>query len=72
MYYGENCDAAFDAVRRLRHTSDLLATLDVATAERALDRLRASLAAHHTSDGVLFDSRAWIVTARSLDTSPHR
>ena len=72
VYYGENCDAALDAVLRLRHTSDLLATLDVDTAERALDRLRATLAAHHTSDGVLFDSRAWIVTARSLDTSSHR
>jgi SAM-dependent methyltransferase len=72
VYYGENCDAALDAVLRLRHTSDLLATPDAAVAERALDRLRASLTSHHTSDGVLFDSRAWIVTARSLDTSPHR
>jgi ubiquinone/menaquinone biosynthesis C-methylase UbiE len=30
---------------------------------RALRHLRATLAAHHSDDGVLFDSRAWIVTA---------
>jgi SAM-dependent methyltransferase len=72
VYYGEDCDAALDAILRLRHTGDLLATLDAATAKRALDRLRASLAAHDTSDGVLFDSHAWIVTAQTLDTSPSR
>lgn len=32
--------------------------------EAALDRLRAVLAAHNTPDGVWFDSRAWLVTAR--------
>jgi hypothetical protein len=30
----------------------------------ALRRLRQALEAHLTADGVLFDSRAWIVTAR--------
>jgi SAM-dependent methyltransferase len=63
VYYGENCDAALDAALRLRHISDLLATPDAATADDALNRLRASLTAHDTGDGVLFDSRAWIVTA---------
>jgi SAM-dependent methyltransferase len=71
VYYGDDCDAALDAVLRLQHISDLLATLDAATGEGALDRLRASLAAHDTSDGVIYDSRAWIVTGRSLDTSAH-
>ena len=33
-------------------------------AESAHRRLRATLDAHDTGDGVLFDSRAWIVTAR--------
>ncbi len=32
--------------------------------EAALDRLRDLLAAHDTADGVWFDSRAWLVTAR--------
>jgi SAM-dependent methyltransferase len=64
VYYGATCDAAYDAVLRLRHTRDLLANLDAATTEHARDRLRAMLRGHHTGDGVLFDSSAWIVTAR--------
>jgi hypothetical protein len=56
-------DAAYDAVLRLRHASDLLASLDPAAAAHAVDRLRATLVAHHTDSGVLFDSHAWIVTA---------
>lgn len=47
----------------LRSTKDLLANLDAATAEHALQRLRAILAAHTTDSGVFFDSRAWIITA---------
>jgi SAM-dependent methyltransferase len=66
VYYGANPEAAYDAVLRLRHASDLLSRLDVATAKHALDRLRAVFEAHATADGVLFDSRAWIVTARRL------
>jgi SAM-dependent methyltransferase len=64
VYYGPDPDAAYDAVHRLRHARDLLANLDPATAEHAVDRLRATLVAHHTDSGVLFDSHAWIVTAR--------
>jgi SAM-dependent methyltransferase len=64
VYYGPDPDAACDAVLGLRHASDLLACLDPATAEHAVDRLRATLVAHHTDSGVLFDSHAWIVTAR--------
>lgn len=66
VYYGPAPDAAYDAVLGLRHTSDLLARLDAATAANAVDRLRTTLAAHHTRNGVQFDSRAWIVTARRL------
>lgn len=64
VYYGPDPDAAYDAVLGLRHASDLLASLDPATAEEALDRLRATLVPHHADSGVHFDSRAWIVTAR--------
>jgi ubiquinone/menaquinone biosynthesis C-methylase UbiE len=66
VYYGPDPDAAYNAVHRLRHARDLLASLDPATAEHAVDRLRATLVAHHADSGVLFDSRAWIVTARRL------
>ncbi len=33
-------------------------------AERALERLRETLTAHESGDGIWFDARAWIVTAR--------
>ncbi|MGH9214852.1 MAG: class I SAM-dependent methyltransferase [Acidimicrobiales bacterium] len=63
VFYGPDPGAACDAVLGLRHARDLLAGLDAPTAEHALDRLRATLAAHDTGSGVHFDSRAWIVTA---------
>jgi hypothetical protein len=64
VYYGPDSATAHELVLGLRDTKDLLADLDVAEAEQALRRLRATLAAHETGSGVLFDSRAWIVTAR--------
>ena len=42
---------------RLRHARDLLDRLDATTAESARHRLRATLDAHDTGSGVLFDSR---------------
>jgi ubiquinone/menaquinone biosynthesis C-methylase UbiE len=65
VYYGPDVGAASDAILALRHARNLLASLDGLTAEHALDRLRAMLAAHATGEGVQFDSRAWIITARS-------
>jgi len=38
--------------------------MDAALAQRVLVRLREMLAAHETGRVVLFDSRAWLVTAR--------
>jgi len=64
VYYGRDSATAYDFVLGLRDTKDLLANLDAATAEHALQRLRATLAVHDTGSGVFFDSRAWIITAR--------
>jgi hypothetical protein len=64
VYYGPDAAAALDLVRDMKQPRDLLARLDAAAAERALIRLREMLAAHETGRGVLFDSRAWLVTAR--------
>jgi SAM-dependent methyltransferase len=64
VYYGPDVDTAYGIVRSMKCTSDMIASLDAAAAERASDRLRAVLAAHTTKEGVLFESRAWIVTAR--------
>jgi hypothetical protein len=41
----------------------MLADLEPTTTRHALQRLRATVAAHDTGNRVLFDARAWIVTA---------
>jgi SAM-dependent methyltransferase len=64
VFYGPDANAAFDAVLRFQDTKDLLADLDATAAEHARQRLRATLTAHETVDGVSFDARTWIVTAR--------
>ncbi|HET6295217.1 MAG TPA: methyltransferase domain-containing protein [Kribbella sp.] len=68
VYYGPDAEAALNAARSLMVTKDLLADLDPAQTEDALQRLRATLTTHHTADGIWFDSRAWIITAH---TSAH-
>lgn len=64
VYYGRDSATACEAVLGLRHVRELLADLDPARADHARRRLLLALAAHETDDGVLLDSRAWIVTAR--------
>ena len=64
VYYGPDVAAALDWVRSFACTSEILKRLDPAAAARAAGRLREALAAHLSDDGVWFDSRAWIVTAR--------
>jgi SAM-dependent methyltransferase len=62
--YGPDVAAALDWVRSFACISEILKRLDPAAAARAAGRLREALAAHLSDDGVWFDSRAWIVTAR--------
>jgi len=64
VYYGPDAAVALDVVSGLRSTRDLLAGMDAGQAEKALERLRATLAAHLTGEGVLFDARTWIIAAR--------
>lgn len=64
VYYGPDVAVALDVVSGLRSTKDALAGMDAGQAERALDRLRNVIAAHQTGDGVLFDARTWIISAR--------
>jgi hypothetical protein len=56
--------AALDCVRGFTCTSEVLKRLDPAAAARAVGLLRDALAAHTNDEGVWFNSRAWIVTAR--------
>jgi SAM-dependent methyltransferase len=54
-----------DAVRfTATHNAPVLDGYEEATRRRALDQLRALFEAHHTPDGVLFDSATWLVRAR--------
>jgi SAM-dependent methyltransferase len=64
VYYGPDVAAALAWVGGFTCTNDVLQRLDPAGTERALQRLRNTLAAHAGDDGVWLDSRAWIVTAR--------
>jgi hypothetical protein len=66
VYYGDSVEAAFEWVGRFQITREMLQSLDVVAAERAREKLRKTLANHYREQGVWFDSRAWIVTARCL------
>jgi hypothetical protein len=58
--------AALDWVRGFTCTSEGLKRMDSAAAAHAIGRLREAFAAHLSDDGVWFNSRAWIVTARRI------
>ena len=64
VYYGPDVGAALIWVRGFACTNEVLKRLDPAAAARALERLRQTLAAHASRNGIWFDSRAWIVSAR--------
>jgi SAM-dependent methyltransferase len=64
VYYGPDVAAALDWVRGFTCTSETLKRLDPDAASRAVGRLRETLSARLSDDGVWFDSRAWIITAR--------
>ena len=65
FYAGTNTGDAFSFVRGIPVVQGLLEDLDEATTARALEQLRTTLAAHETSDGVRFDSRAWLISAHT-------
>ena len=60
VFYGADVNAAYDAVMSLQICGAHAASSEVK------QRLCDMLEAHLTSDGVLFDSRAWIISARRL------
>lgn len=64
VFYGADVDAAFEFVSGFSTVQEKVARLDTRPREQALDRLRCLLTEHQQADGVWFDSRAWIVTAR--------
>jgi ubiquinone/menaquinone biosynthesis C-methylase UbiE len=64
VYYGPDVATALDWVRGFTCTSEVLRRLDPTAAARAVGRLRETLSAQLSDDGVWFNSRAWIITAR--------
>lgn len=70
VYYGDSIEAALDWIGGFQGTDDLLRSLDDASAEREQDRLRGIAAQHYRDDGIWFDSRAWIVSARCHGGEP--
>ena len=64
IYYGRDVAEALEWVRGFTCTKEVIEHSGTASAERALGRLRTTLAAHAGRDGIWFDSRAWIVKAR--------
>lgn len=62
VFYGPDVDTAFEAVAGFPFVREALARTDQPAGEAAR-RLRDLLETHTTAEGVLFDSRAWIVTA---------
>jgi SAM-dependent methyltransferase len=60
---GDDPDDAFAYARGLGFSRRLLQDLDDATSARALDALRATIDAHDTGRGVVFDSACWLIGA---------
>ncbi len=66
IHFGRDVAAALEWIRGFTCTREALVGRDTASADRALGRLRKTLGAHASGDGVWFDSRAWIVKAHRL------
>ena len=65
VLYGQDIAAALEFVRGFQNVSAALASMSSSAAARALERLRATLAAHSTdSQGVALGSRSWLITGR--------
>jgi SAM-dependent methyltransferase len=63
-YVGTDTDDAYRFVSGLQPVLVMLEDLDESTRAQALDNLRGVVAAHDTSEGVIFGSASWVVTAR--------
>jgi SAM-dependent methyltransferase len=67
VFYGPDAESAYEIVCSMSMTRDVLSRLGTSEARSARSRLRRLLADHETSQGVAFDSRAWLVTAKRVD-----
>ena len=63
--FGADAGDAFAFMKTLGVTKGLIESLDADGEERALDALQQAIVQHDTGQGVLFDSSAWLVSARA-------
>jgi SAM-dependent methyltransferase len=64
VFYGRDVRTALQLIRGFQTVRDALAAMDRDAAARAEQRLHDMVTAHHRGDrGVVFDSRAWLITA---------
>jgi SAM-dependent methyltransferase len=63
FWFGADPDDAFEFAREIGPVRGLLDGLDADDTARALDALRATIEAHDSDRGVVFESRTWIITA---------
>lgn len=63
--FGSDTDDAFTFAKGAGIVEGLTHDLDASAKAEALDKLRAALAEHATSEGVLLPTSAWLVTARA-------
>lgn len=64
VYYGNSIEAALAWIGQFQATKSALQSLDAEAAERERARLHEVVARHYRDQGVWFDSRAWIISAR--------
>jgi SAM-dependent methyltransferase len=64
MYFGSDVAEAVEWIGGFQDVHLALEALDPDARAGALERLHAMLAPHHGDRGVVFDSRAWLVSAR--------
>jgi SAM-dependent methyltransferase len=64
VFYGRDVADALEWVTGFSDVRDALAAMTPDARDDTMQRLRATLAAHRTADGVTFDSRSWLVSAR--------
>jgi SAM-dependent methyltransferase len=63
VYAGDDVDDGYAYASDLGFTRRLLQDLDDTSKRQALDALRATIEAHRTDAGVVFDSACWLITA---------